>query len=441
MLIGFSTNAQHVSDFKTIDSLSYYLYSNAKWQELSEINTTKDIDYHYLNLRIGIAFFQLKKYHRAEKYLLKAYQQNQNSNVTAYYLYYTSVETGNLFLTAQTHSYAIGDSIKFTKIISAINVGGGSKLSANKEMAGNINFYNVGLGHFPAKKLALFQNFTLQNQQNNIWGDFTQQQYYLGSSIKLSNKWSVDFSIHLHQYKANIDFKYDSSKTASTPPAFPDDFKTDSIYRKNHLLKGTYNQQGAFFYLGLTHISGPLKISPFAQLNLENPSSSISETQWTEITISRVKPQNPPIENTQRKDSTIKLIDYPNNEQQIIIGTSIQYTLPFAQEKFTIGSVFYQPLKGRDKLIFSPFAKIKLKKSSLFISYLKKNNIPITEYYGSFLQNSYDNIHHQVNVRFSKPLSLKTSVNLFYQFEDKTDALSLVRFNSNLLSFSISFKL
>ena len=93
MLIGFSANAQHVSDFKTIDSLSYYLYSNAKWQELSEINTTKDIDYHYLNLRIGIAFFQLKKYHRAEKYLLKAYQQNQSSNVTAYYLYYTSVES------------------------------------------------------------------------------------------------------------------------------------------------------------------------------------------------------------------------------------------------------------------------------------------------------------------------------------------------------------
>jgi len=441
MLIGFSANAQHVSDFKTIDSLSYYLYSNAKWQELSEINTTKTIDYHYLNLRIGIAFFQLKKYHRAEKYLLKAYQQNQSSNVTAYYLYYTSVETGNLFLTAQTHSSAIGDSIKFTKIISAIKLGGGSKLSANKEMAGNINFFNLGLGHLPAKKLALFQNFTLQNQQNNIWGDFTQLQYYLGSSIKLSNKWNLDFSTHLHQYKANIDFKYDSSKTASTPPAFPGDFKTDSVYQKNHLLKGEYNQQGTFFYLGLTHISGAFKISPFTQLNLENPSSSISETQWTAITISKEKPQTPPIKNTHNKDSTVKNIDYPNNKRQLIIGTSIQYTLPFAHEKFTIGSTFYQPLKGNSKFIFSPFAKIKLKKASLFISYLKKNNTPITEYYGSFLQNSYDNIHHQINAQYSYPFTTKISLNILYQWEDKTDALSLVRFKSNMLSFSLFFKL
>jgi len=152
-LCGLSTKAQNIRDFKTIDSLSYYLYSNSKWQELSELNYSQEIDYHYLNLRIGIAFYQLKKYHRAEKYLLKAYLQNKSSEIAASYLYSSSIQTGSLFLTAETHDAVIGDSIKFTKIISAATFNIGTKLSANKDIAGNINFFSIGLGHLPSKPI------------------------------------------------------------------------------------------------------------------------------------------------------------------------------------------------------------------------------------------------------------------------------------------------
>lgn len=440
VFLGLSAKAQNVSDYKTMDSLSYFLYSNAQWQELAELKPTKNADYHYINLRIGIAFYELKKYHRAEKFLLKAYQQNKGSEVAASLLYLSSLQTGNLFLTAETHQAAIGDSISFTKIISTISANLGTKLSANKEVAGNINFFNVGLGHLPSKKMALYQSFTLQSQQNNIWGNFTQLQYYLGGSIKLSNKWSVDVGSHLHQYKSNIDFKYDTTAITETPPLLPDDYKTDSTYSKNHLMTGNYSQQGAFIYLGLTKISGPLKFSPFAELNIENSSSNINEIQWTEIKTSKIKPNSQPIESTTTKDSTFKKIITPNQQQQLIIGSSIHYTLPFAHEKLTIGLTVYQPINGNRNTIISPFAKIKFSKSSLSVSYLKKNNMAIAEYYGSFLQNSYDNIHHQFNINYNRLLSSKTSLNILYQFEDKTDALSLVRFKSNMLSLSLFYK-
>ncbi|MGE0561935.1 MAG: hypothetical protein AB7O47_08975 [Flavobacteriales bacterium] len=441
MFFSLSVKAQSTGDFKTLDSLSYYLYINAKWQELSELKPSKEIDYHYLNLRIGIAFYELKKYHRAEKYLLKAYQQNKSSEIAASYLYSASIQTGNLFLTAETHEIAIGDSIKFTKALATINLNAGMKLSANKDAAGNINLFSVGLGHIPSKKMSLYQSFTFQNQQNNIWGDFTQLQYYFGGSIKLTNKWSVDISSHLNFYKSNIDFKYDTTKTTATQPKFSGDFKTDSIYSKNHLIKGNYSQQGGFLYLGLTKTSGALKFSPFIEFNTEKSTSNITETTWTEIKIRKMNPTPPPIEFITNQDSTSKPLEYPDNLNQLLIGSSIQYTLPFAKENFTVGLNFYQTLNGINNTIISPFAKIKFKKSILFVSYLQKNNIAIAENYASYLQNSYDNIHHQINVQFSKPLSLKTSLNLFYQFEDKTDALSLIRFKSNMLSLSLFFKL
>lgn len=436
-LCGLSTKAQKISDFKTIDSLSYYLYSNAKWQELSELNYTQEIDYHYLNLRIGIAFYQLKKYHRAEKYLLKAYLQNKSSEIAASYLYSSSIQTGSLFLTAETHDAVIGDSIKFTKIISTATFNIGTKLSANKDIAGNINFFSIGLGHLPSKKLALYQSFTVQNQQNNIWGNFTQLQYYLGGSIKLGNKWNINIGSHLHQYKANIDFKYNTSKTTVIQPKFQGDFRTDSVYIKNHLLKGNYEQQGSLLYLGLTKVTGALKFLPFLEVNLEQSTSNITEMEWTEIKIRKTSPTPPPIDFTKNKDTTFKKVEYPTNQTQFIIGSSIQYTMPFAHEKLTVGLTFYQALNGKHKTIISPFTKIKFGKSSLFASYLQKNNIAIAENYGSFLQNSYDNIHHQINLQFNQPLSPITSLNLSYQYEDKTDVLSLIRFKSNMFSLSL----
>ena len=57
-------SAQDIN-FKFIDSLSYKLYNNADWKELKKISRSgfkNDIDYYYLRMRSGIAYYETGNY-------------------------------------------------------------------------------------------------------------------------------------------------------------------------------------------------------------------------------------------------------------------------------------------------------------------------------------------------------------------------------------------
>ncbi len=440
MLLSLSAVAQKTS-YQTVDSVSYYLYEQKMWDNLKDygkLAKKMGYNYHYLNLRTGIAYYQSKQYLKAEKYLNKAYKQNSSSKVTAEYLYAAALKNQNTFLAGKLHSAVTNDTVKFTQLISNINLESGIKISTDKSVAGNVNYYSVGLGHLPSKKVAVFQSYLFQNQKNNNWGEYEQHQYYVGASVYLGNNWSLDLGTHLHQYQSVVNFKYDTTETSSTPPKFLGDYKVDSSFIKHYLLMGDYQQQGAYFYAGFTKRKGGFKFSPFFQLNTETNVSTIQETNWIEEKLVKFKPG---VKEQQilNKDTAISDFEVPSSIQNKLIGFNAEFVT--RDEKFKFGLTFYQPIgKEKKRGSLSPYFKLDLKRINFYLSYFNKANVGFTEHYGSVLVNTYDKIHHRINFKTTYHFTSKLNLGLLYQFENKTDALSLYRYSSNMLSLSFQLK-
>ncbi|MBI2281609.1 MAG: hypothetical protein HYU68_13110 [Bacteroidetes bacterium] len=436
-------NGQEQISFQKIDSLSFYQFTNAKWNNLIEtkqLAEKNNIDYFYLNLRVGIAYYHKKMFYRAEKYLSKANRQNSLDETTLSYLYYAALENSNYFQMSKIHQDVFGDSTKITKAIGSINFDAGIKISSNSDKAGHLSNFSVGLSHLPLKNLILYQSFTSIHQPNNIWGDGKQLQYYLGSSIKLNSNWKLDVASHFYQYSATIDYHYASSSVKTTPPSFSGDYRIDSTFNQHHLLTGNYSQTGAIIHLGITKYAKIFKFSPFVQLNLEKSTSDITELTWKEVKEEKFRPNSMTIKTIENKDSIKKDVYVPSSNK-IVLGTSIVYSLPYFNEKFSIGLNIYQPIgKGKVKGTISPFLTMRMGKSSLFMSYFYKNNFALAEFNATVLINTYDVIHNRINAQWSLPINRKNTIGLLYQWEDKTDSFSYSRYQSNMFLVSYYLK-
>lgn len=139
------------------------------------------------------------------------------------------------------------------------------------------------------------------------------------------------------------------------------------------------------------------------------------------------------------QDTTINNLDVPSNVQNKLISISTEFAT--RKEKLKLGFTFYQPI-GKEKVrgTLSPYLKLDFKRIHFYLSYFKKANIGFTEYYGSVLVNTYDNIRHRINIKTTYQFTPKINLGLLYQFENKTDALSLYNYSSNMLSLSFQLK-
>jgi hypothetical protein len=65
---------QEVVNTQSVDQKTYTLYLNKQWKELIEAgNLAKknNIDFYYLQYRMGIAYYELKRYRKAITFLKK----------------------------------------------------------------------------------------------------------------------------------------------------------------------------------------------------------------------------------------------------------------------------------------------------------------------------------------------------------------------------------
>ena len=93
----FVSVAQEEINYPNIDKKTYEQYQNKDWKEL--IKTGKqslknNIDFYYLHVRMGIAFYELKKYAKAVKHFENSYSTNKNDELIQEYLYYSYLFTG-----------------------------------------------------------------------------------------------------------------------------------------------------------------------------------------------------------------------------------------------------------------------------------------------------------------------------------------------------------
>ncbi len=97
-LIVISTaKAQEKLNYTEVDKQSYELFQEKKWPELirfSEEARQQGIDFFYLQVRTGIAWYSLGKYRNAAPWFLKAYTNDKSFEWLQEYVYYSLVFSG-----------------------------------------------------------------------------------------------------------------------------------------------------------------------------------------------------------------------------------------------------------------------------------------------------------------------------------------------------------
>ncbi len=88
---------QESGDFKRINTETYRFYMEQKWDSLIDVGKEglrTDIDYYYLRMRMGVAWFGKKNYRKASRHYTAALKQNQGDPLALESLYYSRLYSG-----------------------------------------------------------------------------------------------------------------------------------------------------------------------------------------------------------------------------------------------------------------------------------------------------------------------------------------------------------
>lgn len=97
LFLNLAIDAQDQVDFNTIDTETYRLFQEQKWDSVTAMGKEalkQDIDYYYLRMRIGIALYNQKNYRKASTHFTKALTKNQGDAVALEYLYFSRLLSG-----------------------------------------------------------------------------------------------------------------------------------------------------------------------------------------------------------------------------------------------------------------------------------------------------------------------------------------------------------
>lgn len=106
--------SQETMNFPGVEKKSYQLYQEKKWDDLIKFSSQarkQGIDFFYLQVRTGLAYYNEGKYGKAADYLLKAYSNDQSFEWLQEYLYYSLVYSGR-FPEALKYASLFSDDVK-----------------------------------------------------------------------------------------------------------------------------------------------------------------------------------------------------------------------------------------------------------------------------------------------------------------------------------------
>jgi len=92
-----SLRSQEVINLSTVDQKTYSLWAQKDWDKLiveGKKGINKGIDFFYLRMRMGIAYYEKANYHMAIKHFEKAYAMSSQDELLKEYLYYSYLFSG-----------------------------------------------------------------------------------------------------------------------------------------------------------------------------------------------------------------------------------------------------------------------------------------------------------------------------------------------------------
>ena len=230
-----AAKAQEKLNFAEVDKQSYALFLENKWPELIELATEareQGIDFFYLQVRTGIAWYNQEKYRDAAPWFLKAYATDKSFDWLQEYVYYSLIFSGRQaeavkyapFFSDATkkkiHFHATGvtrlayeggysfnsdlESLKARDFSTELNLGDDY---GEGYFLKNYTFHSVDLSHRVAPNITLNHNLTYidVNRETVVdWGTQTnspikinQLQYYINPVLVIGKKLNISPSLNL----------------------------------------------------------------------------------------------------------------------------------------------------------------------------------------------------------------------------------------------------
>ncbi|NSW46074.1 MAG: hypothetical protein HPY79_09710 [Bacteroidales bacterium] len=167
--------------FLYYDTLTYRLYNQNQWDSVifhgkNAIN--QGIDYYYLRMRIGIAYYSLKQYSQALEHFFKAKEYNSNDIVNEYiyysYLYSGQIRKAYYFTKEMNHASVKKNGLTQPHFIDLFGI--------EMNLAQFDNWNSIKITNKPPSEP---NNYRLEKE---LSGPFIS--YGINTSLNLSQKWS-----------------------------------------------------------------------------------------------------------------------------------------------------------------------------------------------------------------------------------------------------------
>lgn len=193
--------AQDTLSFATVDAKSYGLYTSENWDELIAFGNTaiaKGIDYYYLRVRMGTAYYKRENYRQAEVNFQKAKNFNSTDEVDEY-LYYCYLFEGHYERARWLSKSFSHDAVTYTgsdklKAFSFANLEAGVGSTDSTTQYSNYYYGQLGAGVYINNRFSLFQAATYFSQ-NTFRSNNLQFQYFASPTIPLKNGWTFSMGL------------------------------------------------------------------------------------------------------------------------------------------------------------------------------------------------------------------------------------------------------
>ena len=311
-------------DFKKIDSLTFALYQQQKWDELIDVGSSAlkhGNDYFYLRMRIGIAWYEKQNYRQAIPHFERALKFNEMDQSVMEYLYYCYLLSGRQYdvrglipeLNERTKE-KIG--IRESGIFEEIYFEGGPGWGANQQIKddwgqsdvrdtiyNSAYFYDNYTYFHAGARLKIHQNISTYQGYGYVQAPFTQKSRYLNQPAE-----DFTYTTHQNEYYGNVTiglpsgikiipawhfiwYKYDHVNTHYDTTSFELISDTVKSNISNYVMSLSIKKDLPYFALELNGTYGDfskynqaqLGISgytyPFGNLNLYTQTSLINRWQ------------------------------------------------------------------------------------------------------------------------------------------------------------------
>ena len=375
----------------TIEKDSYDSFKKGDWEEtikIGKLGLKNKSDYFYLRHRMGIAYYNLKKYRLAEKEFRMALKFDSYSELNNEYLYYSYLKNDSYDL-ARKQTKKFTNDLRATTLTKSMAYAPlaylevGKKISGNTTLFSDANYFQIGFNHRLGRSLSVSHAYSSYTQTTSF-GEINQNQYYLGLQVPIAKTWLITPSAHLLSYKLETEYSY----VPSQPP----------------------------------FASTPKAITEISKYNETNLVVSIAAKKVTSVV------------------DIIPALSYSNlNKRDQLQGSLTVNLYPFGSNKFSLGSTAIvqkdSAVSGfgyRFLMNYQPIRTFKLT-----ATYYNGNMLNYNEDNGFVVNNSFYYTNYKIAIIPELQLSKRVSIYSVFQHENKSESNFINNFNYTTILFGL----